>query len=92
LTSCEFPLLDGLFVFCLSIPKLHKLEFYLTLVSAKKQFALGEIEVVFKCKSVWAACLLLDYPEWGERGTGIDRGDYVTCLPRLVCLPLVLKP
>jgi hypothetical protein len=36
---------------------------------------------------VWAACSLLDYTEWAERGTGIDRGDYVTCLPHLVHLP-----
>jgi hypothetical protein len=42
-------------------------------------------------KFVRAACPLLDYPEWVERGTGIDHGDYVTCLPHLVCLSLVLN-
>jgi hypothetical protein len=44
------------------------------------------------CNCVRAACLLLDYPEWAERGMGIDRGEYVICLPHLVCLPLVLNP
>jgi hypothetical protein len=28
---------------------------------------------------VQAACLLFDYPEWAERGAGIDCRDYVTC-------------
>jgi hypothetical protein len=41
---------------------------------------------------VRAACPLLNYPEWAERGMGIDRKDYVTCLPHLVRLPLVLNP
>jgi hypothetical protein len=42
--------------------------------------------------SVWAAYPLLDYPEWVERGMGIDCGDYMTCLPHLVHLSLVIHP
>jgi hypothetical protein len=48
--------------------------------------------LIFMVSFVRAACLLLDYPEWAERGMGIDHGDYVTCLPHLVRLPLVQNP
>jgi hypothetical protein len=52
----------------------------------------SSILVFGKIIGVWAACLLLDYPEWAKRGTGIDHGDYVTCMPyldvRAACLLL----